>query len=326
MDVLPLISVIVPVYKVEAYLDHCIRSIAEQTYSNLEILLVDDGSPDGSGAICDAWAAKDGRIRVFHKANAGAGAARNTALDEAAGELIAFVDSDDYLAPDMYEHLYGLLNTGADIAECGYVETNGDDVVFGDGDGSIRSYTPVEAMSAHIRETAFRQVIWNKLYRRQMVGNIRFPVGQKIDDEYFTYQVLGRASLLTHSGRVCYAYRQQPDSVMHQGFSLRQVQSLTAKRNRLRYLREKMPELENEAKAELVMSCIYAMQGCRRWLSGEEREQAQRLIYETIEDAVPLDGTPDMSGKKKALIKLAQRNLDGAAALLNFLEKIHVLS
>ena len=90
MDVLPLISVIVPVYKVEAYLDHCIRSIAEQTYSNLEILLVDDGSPDGSGAICDAWAAKDGRIRVFHKANAGAGAARNTALDEAAGELIAF--------------------------------------------------------------------------------------------------------------------------------------------------------------------------------------------------------------------------------------------
>ena len=101
MDALPLISVIVPVYRVEAYLDRCIRSIAEQTYSNLEIWLVDDGSPDNSGDICDRWAEKDSRIRVIHKTNAGAGAARNTALDGGRAELIAFVDSDDYLHPNL---------------------------------------------------------------------------------------------------------------------------------------------------------------------------------------------------------------------------------
>lgn len=326
METLPLISVIVPVYRVEAYLDHCIRSIVEQTYANLEILLVDDGSPDSSGEICDAWAAKDSRIRVFHKANAGAGAARNTALDEAAGELIAFVDSDDYLAPDMYRYLYSLMKDDVDIAECGFTQTEGDDACFGSEDAQARCFTPLEAMAMHIQQTAFRQLIWNKLYRREVVGSIRFPVGQKIDDEFFTYQVLGKARQLVHSDRICYAYRQQADSVMHQRFSLRQVQSLTAKRNRLAYLREAMPELVEPAKVELVMSCVYAAQGTRRYLAGEEREQAQRLIRDTMGDTVPLTGTPDISGKKKALIKLAQMNLNAAAALLNLLEEIHVLS
>ena len=98
---LPLISVIVPVYKVEKYLDRCVQSIVDQTYKNLEIILVDDGSPDNCPAMCDAWAEKDHRIKVIHQQNAGGGAARNAALDIAQGDLIAFADSDDYLAPDM---------------------------------------------------------------------------------------------------------------------------------------------------------------------------------------------------------------------------------
>ena len=325
MDALPLISVIVPVYRVENYLDRCIRSIAGQTYSNLEILLVDDGSPDRSGEICDRWAERDSRIRVMHQQNAGAGAARNTALDTARGEIIAFVDSDDYLAPDMYTHLYGLLNTGADIAECSYVLTEGDDAQFGGETQGIQYYTPQEAMLTHIWDTAFQQVIWNKLYRRQMVAQIRFPVGQKIDDEFFTYQVLGNAKRLARSERVCYAYRQQPDSVMHQKFSLRQVQSLAAKRDRLRYLEKWMPQLQDQAKAELVLSCIYATQSCRRWLSGEEREQADKLIRGAMGDTLPLKKPSGISRKKKALIALAQRNVGAAAAILNALEDIHVL-
>lgn len=326
MTDLPLISVIVPVYRVEEYLDRCIGSIVEQTYSNLEILLVDDGSPDRSGEICDRWAQRDSRVRVIHKQNAGAGAARNTALDAARGEILAFVDSDDYLAPDMYAHLFALLNTGADIAECGYVLTDGDDASFSGENGGVQYYTPQEAMAAHIWETAFRQVIWNKLYRRQMVGQIRFPVGQKIDDEFFTYQVLGNAKRLVRSDKIGYAYRQQPDSVMHQRFSLRQVQSLTAKQNRLHYLEKTMPALQNQAKAELVLSCVYATQGCRRWLSGDEREQARRLISGAMRDTFPLKELPEISGKKKALIYLAQRNVEAAAAILNALEDIHVLS
>jgi len=100
-----MISIIVPVYKVEKYLDKCIKSIVSQTYSNLEIILVDDGSPDKSGLICDKWERLDSRIKVLHQKNAGAGAARNTALKLAQGEFISFVDSDDYLSVNMFEHL-----------------------------------------------------------------------------------------------------------------------------------------------------------------------------------------------------------------------------
>ena len=179
MTQLPLISVIVPVYKVENYLDCCVQSIVNQTYSNLEIILIDDGSPDASGAMCDAWAEKDSRIRVIHQQNAGGGAARNAGLDAARGERIAFVDSDDYIAPDCYQYLHTLLEEGADIAECDFVETERNDAVFGTDAGEISFYTPLEAMRCHIRDTAFRQLIWNKLYRRETVGDIRFPVGTK---------------------------------------------------------------------------------------------------------------------------------------------------
>ena len=181
MTQLPLISVIVPVYKVENYLDCCVQSIVNQTYSNLEIILIDDGSPDASGAMCDAWAEKDSRIRVIHQQNAGGGAARNAGLDAAWGERIAFVDSDDYIAPDCYQYLHTLLEEGADIAECDFVETERNDAVFGTDAGEISFYTPLEAMRCHIRDTAFRQLIWNKLYRRETVGDIRFPIGTKIE-------------------------------------------------------------------------------------------------------------------------------------------------
>lgn len=240
---MPLLSVIVPVYRVEPYLDRCIGSIAGQTYENLEILLVDDGSPDGSGAICDRWAARDPRIRVIHKENAGAGAARNTALDLARGELTAFVDSDDYIDPRMYEHLYCLMGEDVDIAECEGVPAWSDDCPLDDGsEYELTKVSNVEAMSRHLAETMFTQVIWNKLYRRRVIGDTRFPEGNLIDDEFFTYRCLGSARTLVHSSSRMYAYRQQPGSVMHKPYSIRRLQGLEAHRQRLDYLRENMPE------------------------------------------------------------------------------------
>ena len=230
MTDLPLISVVVPVYRVEKYLDHCIQSIAEQTYSNLEILLVDDGSPDGSGAICDRWAARDSRIRVFHKQNAGAGAARNTALDGARGEIITFVDSDDYLHPNMFSHLCGLMKDGVEIAECEIGITERDDLAMDDGTGAeILVCATEEALRLHIQDEVFRQRPPNKLYRRECVGDIRFPEGNLIDDEFFTYKVLGNAKKLAHSSACMYAYRQQSGSAMHKPYSLRRLQGLDAK-------------------------------------------------------------------------------------------------
>ena len=327
MTDLPLISVVVPVYRVEKYLDHCIRSIAEQTYPNLEILLVDDGSPDGSGGICDRWAEADSRIRVFHKQNAGAGAARNTALDAATGELIAFVDSDDYLHPNMYAHLYGLMKDGVDIAECVIGITENDDLPMDDGtEAEILVCDTEDALRLHIQDEMFCQTPPNKLYRRACVGDIRFPEGNLIDDEFFTYQVLGNARKLAHSSACMYAYRQQPGSAMHKPYSLRRLQGLDAKLQRLACFEERFPGLVGEAKADLLLTCLGAMQGCLRSLSGEEMEAARKKLKTVLDQITPLEIPEGVSTKRKLLLTLAQRNLELTGKILNFLIDIHLLS
>lgn len=326
MAQLPLISVIVPVYRVEAYLDKCIRSIAEQTYTNLEILLVDDGSPDRSGEICDAWAEQDSRIRVIHKENGGAGLARNVALDQARGKFIGFVDSDDYIAPDMYRQLYTLLCQGADIAECGFVETADDDAVLDSEAGTFREYSPAQAMELHIRDQLFRQLIWNKLYRRETIGCARFPVGTKIDDEFFTYLPLSKAKKLASiSGRL-YAYRQQSGSIMHQPFSLNRLQGIQAKEQRLAYLRQNMPELVEEARVELFDSCLFSMQASLRWLRGEELERARADIRRVLRDNLPMKPKETDGLKRKILMAAARKNFEGTCRVLNILQDLHILT
>jgi len=322
----PLISVIVPVYKVEKYLDACIFSIVNQTYSNLEILLVDDGSPDASGAICEAWAKKDSRIRVFHQENSGGGKARNTALDAATGDLIAFVDSDDYIGPDMFSYLHGLLCLGADIAECGYTVTEDDSVPFDGGEPEPMFYTPQEALRCHIQDTVFRQLIWNKLYRRETVGAVRFPVGTKIDDEYFTYQVLGKAKQLVRSERCCYAYRQQPGSVMHQKNPVKAKEGIQAKLQRLEYLKIHFPQLVDEAKRELLLSCVYCLQTFRKELEGSDRKEAVREIRAILAQLGQVDVRNAPSRKQRVLLTAAQKWPEAVAAGLNVLIDMHILT
>ena len=327
MTDLPLISVVVPVYRVEKYLDHCIQSIAEQTYSNLEILLVDDGSPDGSGAICDRWAARDSRIRVFHKQNAGAGAARNTALDAARGEIITFVDSDDYLHPNMFSHLCGLMKDGVEIAECEIGITERDDLAMDDGTGAeILVCETEEALRLHIQDEVFRQTPPNKLYRRECVGDIRFPEGNLIDDEFFTYKVLGNARKLAHSSACMYAYRQQSGSAMHKPYSLRRLQGIDAKLQRLGYFEQRFPGLVREAKADLLMTCLGAMQGCLRSLKGEELETARGKLSEVLMKIVPVEIPEGTPLKRKLLLKAAGEHLEQTAKALNFLIDIHLLT
>ena len=162
-----LISIVVPVYKVEPYLDKCISSIVNQTYKNLEIILVDDGSPDNCPAMCDAWAEKDNRIRVIHKPNGGLSDARNAGMYVATGELMAFVDSDDWIAPDMYEQLYRrLTEDGSDIAACGVQMVWGDNTLprMLTRPGN-RILSRDEAMQAIIEETWLKQPVWYKLYK-----------------------------------------------------------------------------------------------------------------------------------------------------------------
>lgn len=322
----PLISVIVPVYKAEAYLDRCVGSIVDQTYRNLEILLVDDGSPDKSGSLCDTWAAKDSRIRVIHQENAGGGAARNKALDQAKGDLIGFVDSDDYLTPEMYQQLYELICQGAEIAECAIVQVEGDTFPEERGTGMVTTADREQAMALHIQDTIFRQTPPNKLYRRETIGDIRFPVGNLIDDEFFTYRVIGAAQRLSHLDRPFYAYRQTPGSAMHKPYSLKRLEGLHAKQQRLAYLQEHLPRLVTAAREDLLLSCLYAMQGSLRYLPPEELAQAKKILAQVRQQTTdPALGT-GLGLKKKVLLRAAKNNLERTARLLNFLEDIHLLS
>lgn len=258
MEQTPLISVIVPVYRAEAYLDKCIGSIANQTIENLEIILVDDGSPDRSGEICDAWAAKDHRIRVIHQENGGGGPARNAGFDIARGTFVGLVDSDDFIAPDMYEQLLRRMTDDVDIVECEMVKTQQDQAPFSTaGAEEDVICSAVDAMRLHISDALFCQTPPNKLYRRSAIADMRFPAGTGIDDEYWTYRVIGNAGKLVHIRSVLYAYRQHGDSVMHSLTIPKRLRAIEAKSQRLEYMGTHFPELEELCRKELCFSCLY---------------------------------------------------------------------
>ncbi len=315
----PLISIIVPVYMAEKYLDKCVQSLVDQTYENLEILLVDDGSPDRSGAMCDAWAEKDSRIRVLHKENGGTGTARNLAIECSKGELIGFVDNDDYISPDMYQLLYSMLDEKTDIAECGFIPTYDDSAEFPDCGEKPQWFPIQEAMRMHIHDGYFRQVIWNKLYRKELIQDARFPEGITMDDEFFTYKLLGRARGAAHCDKVCYAYRQQPESITHKPYSMKRLTGIRAKEERLEFLREKMPELVPAAEENLYFTCMYAMQMCMLAFAGEELKKAKDILWQALNKIPAPKPMKTKTWKENVWIILARISFEKTCALRNFL-------
>ena len=196
-----LISVIVPVYNVEPYLRKCLDSIVGQTYSDLEILIIDDGSTDGSGKICDEYAAQYERIQVFHTENKGLSCARNLGLDNANGDWIGFVDSDDWIELDMYEALIRKAKeTGADIVECGVLTEYTTRTIKSPAINDTVSDT--EALDALIKGS-IRTQVWNKIYRSSLFYTIRFPDGQAYEDISTTYKLLVSSRV---TGIVPFAY------------------------------------------------------------------------------------------------------------------------
>lgn len=204
----PLITVIVPCYKVEQYLPYCIESILNQTYDNLEILLVDDGSPDRCGLICDEYATKDKRITVIHKENGGVSEARNAALDIAKGEYIACVDGDDSIYEDYIETMYNLITTH----NCQMALTN---FVF-DYEGNcsrderekydIIQMTPAEAVDDLFYQKHFDDYPWCKLYKRTLFEGIRYPLGIIFEDTYVTYQLILKCNSIIYTEKQVYKY------------------------------------------------------------------------------------------------------------------------
>lgn len=175
------LSIIVPVYKVEQYLNRCVDSILNQTYRNIEILLVDDGSPDRSGEICDRYAKSDERVKVVHKKNGGVSSARNIGFSSSTGEYIGYVDSDDYIAPTMYEDMIDVLEKNdLDIVCCDAFIVKGDKLIGKQGDGALIVYAKEDILLKSLMD--FQNTIWNKLYKREMFENVIFPEGRLFED------------------------------------------------------------------------------------------------------------------------------------------------
>lgn len=318
-----LISVIVPIYKVEAYLDRCVQSIVDQTYRNLEIILVDDGSPDNCPKMCDAWAAKDSRIKVVHRKNGGAGRARNIGIKAATGTLVAFVDGDDYIATQMYEYLHELLKSEYGVAECGYVVTSGNDADFEMQElkYDLITCSAKDALREHIHDNIFRQIIWNKLYRRNVIEDINFPEGKLIDDEYWTYRVIGKCKKLIHSHSKLYAYRQQDSSVMHRAYSLQRLQAVEAKSFRCNFIMEQYPELGIEARVNLSFTALYHGQLAYRCLEVNEREQAMLFLKKILKEyMLTKNDKSSLSFTDRIWIELARISFEFTCILRNILK------
>ncbi len=318
MENMPLISIIVPVFNVERYLDRCVRSIVAQRYSRLEIILVDDGSPDRCGTMCDEWAEKDCRIKVIHKENGGLSDARNAGMAAATGELMGFVDSDDWISPEMFQLLYdNMQENGSDIAACGV------EMVWEDGSPSRMLTGPgccvldsQEAMRAIIEESALKQPVWYKMYKTALIRNIPFAVGKYHEDVFWSYQAIGAAECVSVMDTMCYYYTQRSGSIMGDGFSMKRLDALDAKLLRLEYVKDHFPALTDLTKRELFMFCLWAAQMSEKYLSGAEKSGCNkkiRNVWKQVKDA------PAQTVKDSVWLTMARISFDAAVRFRNIL-------
>ena len=256
-----LISVIVPVYNVESYVAECIESIQNQTYMNLEIIIVNDGSTDASGDICDQYAAYDERIQVIHKENAGVSAARNTGIESANGDYIGFVDSDDYIAPTMYEDMLKLMaEHDLDIIECTAFRNNGDTNIEGCNDGSLEIFNRDEALKMAMYDCFV--AVWSQLYKRRVISDVRFPVGRKFEDSAVSYLFIANTKRVGHINRCLYYYRLNPNSTTQTSFDAKsRWDFVLGYEERLQYaIDHQLPYVDdcNSLLMKAVLSCLTA--------------------------------------------------------------------
>lgn len=254
-----LISVIIPIYNVEKYLSRCVDSIINQTYANLEIILVDDGSPDNCPQICDDYAKRDTRIKVIHKINGGLSDARNAGVEIATGDLISFVDSDDWIDKKTYELIVNKMEeTDCNIGAFGYVKTSQDNerAVYSD---SFTILDAEQAIGATIENVSVGTVVWNKVYRRRVLDDLKFRVGKYNEDEFFTFYALDKAERIVYLHSKLYFYFQRPNSIMG-CYSLKRLDMLDGVYERMIFTEKFYPNIALKTKISFCGCCIYHYQ------------------------------------------------------------------
>ena len=290
------ISVIVPIYKVEKYLNKCVESIVGQTYADLEIILVDDGSPDSCPTLCDTWASKDSRVKVVHKENGGLSDARNAGLSVATGEYISFIDSDDWIEPNFLQTLFDAMQkTDAGIADCAtrLVDEEGKELSVR-GVNEDETLDTVPALVRLVKEDRVYQTVWNKLYRRAVIGDIRFEKGKYNEDDYFTYQIFDRAKKVAIVAKPMYNYLQRGGSIMGVGYNPRRLEGLQARVLRMKYL-QKYPQTAALTRQNLALDCMWHLQSILLHLDGQAKKDAKKTVLDILKTV------PKVAGKDLTL-------------------------
>lgn len=276
METKPEISIIIPVYNVEKYLTNCLKSLLIQTYSNWEAILVDDGSTDNSGVICDHFAKRDGRFRVIHKENGGLSSARNIAIPQAKGDYIFFLDSDDFIAEYALERLIGIANQyDADMVQCDFSK------------GVLTSFPSMnqrinicifDSRSVFV-EYAANAISCAKLISRSVIDGIRFPEGLRNEDDFTTWKFYYNANRIAITSEKLYYYTDNPSSIMANLNKIPNLKYFEAYRERIRFFQE-----ENEPDLEVVsrvqwMKCI-VLQALNPKLASEQRNESKTVFNE----------------------------------------------
>lgn len=284
----PLISVIVPVYNVKQYMERCVDSILAQTYANIEIILVDDGSTDGSGNLCDRYAGKDDRVHVVHKDNGGLSDARNAGIQVAKGEYYAFVDSDDYVAADYITYLYNLLDAKPNknrmqISICGYRKVYGDETEVTDGvddaAGAIRVYDTEEGLFHLLYQKQMISSAWGRLFQAQLFREIRFPKGRLHEDVAVLYKLFDAADKIICGSKEKYYYVQRGDSIVNMGFDRRRMDYILFTDECIRYMQDNHPKLRKAAVSRHFSAC-FDLLSCMGKEKSENAEEYGILVSE----------------------------------------------
>lgn len=293
----PFISIIIPVFKVEQYLRTCLASVLNQSYNNWEMILVDDGSPDSCGEICDEYAEKDSRIVVIHKENGGLSSARNEALDyPLKGEFVTFLDSDDFWHPDYLSVLVGLQKEfNADIVQCNYVR--GIAKTF----PKIKEDTNVEVFDHHevfLKEKA-KIIMCGKLYRKQLFDDVRMPVGLYNEDDWTTWKLYYKSGIVAVTNQTLYYYTINPSSIMGLLDKKPDLRYVNAYNERIGFFvgtGEK--DLEHCSRLQLCKSLLLTYRHSK--LSEEEKRAVKEKFEESWEE---LKNSPYINSKYKILFK-----------------------
>ena len=255
----PKVSLIIPVYKVEKYLPRCLESVAAQTYDNFETILVDDGSPDRCGKMCDAFAAAHENVIVIHQENQGLSGARNNGLEIATGEYVAFIDSDDYVSEDYIEYLVNLIvEYGTDISVGGISAFffNREPVLKKKREES-RKFSRIESIKRMLYGKGFVVSACGKCYRRSLFSEVQYPEGKLFEDLDTTYKLFSKTDAIAYGSRFIYFYRQREESIMHQSLTEKMIEDgLDAAENVIRFMKDNIPEAEAAARSRHALEIV----------------------------------------------------------------------